>query len=115
MLLDADGKVKASYKMKSLSGDPKWAAVFTAAGLPTEYEAQMALWLRCHAPVSIAFESASVLAVKRNGGASWGEAMTTARGTQECYVLLKRMGYKIYTSGERGAGLWQYRGVHECH
>lgn len=51
--------------MKSLSGDPQWAAAFTAAGLPTAHEPNMALWLRCHVPLAIAFEGASVLAVKR--------------------------------------------------
>ena len=76
----------------------------------------MPLWLRCHAPFAIAFEGASVLAVKRDGGASWGEAMMTARGTRECYALLKRLGYKVYPSGacEEQACCYVARGALAC-
>ena len=56
----------------------------------------MALWLRCQVPLCVAFESVAVAAEKRGGGATWGEAMKTARGMHEGYALIKGLGYQVY-------------------
>ena len=60
----------------------------------------MALWLRCHAPLCVAFESISVAAMRRLGGASWHEAMIVAEGLQESLKLVERLGYKLYPAGK---------------
>jgi 2-dehydropantoate 2-reductase len=60
----------------------------------------MNLWLRCHVPLCIAFESISVAGVRRGAGASWNEAMLVARGLRECFVLIRRLGYRVYPSGK---------------
>lgn len=97
--LDADGKLKATIGaagQKTLMGTQRWVDLFGEAGLPAALERDMALWLRCHVPLCVAFESVSVAAQKRGGGASWREALTLARGVQEGFALLNGLGYPIY-------------------
>ena len=60
----------------------------------------MLLWLRCHVPMCIAFESVSAAGVQRGGGATWGEAMVLAHGMQESFTLMRRLGYRLYPSGK---------------
>ncbi len=85
---------------KTLHGDPRWADVFRAAGLPSAVEPDMALWLRCHVPMCIAFESISIAGERRGGGASWAEAMTVARGMRGGFAVLRGLGYRIYPSAK---------------
>jgi 2-dehydropantoate 2-reductase len=74
--------------------------IFRAAGLPSVLEPNMLLWLRCHAPLCIAFESVSVAGVRSGSGASWSQAMRIARGLQESLTLIERLGYALYPSGK---------------
>lgn len=81
--LDNDGKLRAAIGaagQKTKMDRQRWVDVFTAAGLPAVLEPNMLLWLRCHIPLCVAFESLSVVGVRRGGGASWGESMVLARG-----------------------------------
>ena len=107
--LDADGRLAATIGaggQRSLMGDPRWVALFNAAGLPARFEPDMTLWLRCHTPMCVAFESISVAGVRRGGGASWAEAMVVARGVQECFALIRGLGYPLYPASKaRIAGL----------
>jgi 2-dehydropantoate 2-reductase len=101
--LDGDGKLNATIGaggQKCKIGRQTWVDVFNAAGVPAALEPKMLLWLRCHVPLCIAFESISVAGVRRGGGATWIEAMVIARGAQEGFALIKRMGYEIYPSGK---------------
>ena len=100
---DGDGRLEAKIGaagQKSLLGQQRWVDVFLAAGLPAVLEPNMLLWLRCHVPLCIAFESVSIAGVRRGGGASWGESMTIARGVHESFTLIQRLGYKIYPPGK---------------
>jgi 2-dehydropantoate 2-reductase len=105
----ADGRLDATIGAgghKSLMSDARWAAVFNAAGLPARFEPYMKLWLRCHAPMCIAFESVSVAGVRRGGGASWDQAITVARGVIESFALIRDLGFRIYPASKaRIAGL----------
>jgi len=97
--LDDDGKLKATIGamgQKTLMGQPRWVDLFNEAGLPAALEQQITLWLRCHVPLCVAFESVSVAGQRRGGGASWGEAVTLARGVQESFALIKGLGHPIY-------------------
>lgn len=97
--LDADGKLNATIGaagQKSKISQQLWVDVFGATGLPAVLEPNMLLWLRCHAPLCIAFESVSVAGVRRGSGASWGESMVLARGVQEGFALIRALGYQIY-------------------
>ncbi|MEB0031432.1 2-dehydropantoate 2-reductase N-terminal domain-containing protein [Undibacterium sp. RTI2.1] len=101
--LDRDGKVNATIGaggQKTKLGKQTWVDVFNTAGLPTSLEPNMSLWLRCHAPICIAFESSSFAGMKRGGGATWAESMTIAHGIHECYRLIKGLGYNIYPSAK---------------
>lgn len=56
----------------------------------------MLLWLRCHAPLTVAMESISVAGQRRGAGASWTEAMVVARGLRGGFAIVKRLGYRLY-------------------
>ena len=113
--IDKQGRLYARVGkggQKSKMDDQRWVEVFTRAGLPAVFEPNMLLWLRCHVPLCIAFESVSVAGSRRGGGAAWKASMVLARGVQESYTLLQRLGYEIYPSGKRGwrparRGAWQ--------
>lgn len=102
--LDGDGKLKATIGaagQKTLMGQQRWVDVFNAAGLPAALEPDMPLWLRCHAPLCVAFESVCVAGKRRGGGASWGEALVLARGIHASFKLLKALGYPVYPRGKK--------------
>ncbi len=101
--IDEDGRLSATIGaggQKSLMNQQRWVDVFAAAGLPAALEPEMLLWLRCHAPLCVAFESVSVVGVRRGGGASWGESMVTARGVRESFTLIQRLGHRVYPRGK---------------
>ena len=106
--IDDDGRLSATIGaggQKSLMNQQRWVDVFAAAGLPAALEPDMPLWLRCHAPLCVAFESVSVAGVRRGGGASWGESMVLARGVRESFTLIQRLGHRVYPRGK----LWLNR------
>ncbi|RYY17325.1 MAG: ketopantoate reductase family protein [Alphaproteobacteria bacterium] len=102
--LDADGRLDRTIGaggQKTLMARQHWVAVFSAAGIPAALEPDMALWLRCHAPLCVAFESVSIAGVRRQGGATWKEAMTIARGVKACFGLIQQQGLAIYPKSKR--------------
>ncbi len=103
--LDGDGRLTATIGaggQKTLMGRQRWVDVFDAAGLPAVLEPDMPLWLRCHVPLCVAFESVSVAGQRRGGGASWDEAVTLARGVHEGFALIKGLGFRIYPRTKAG-------------
>ena len=101
--LDGNGKLKATIGaagQKSKMSRQEWVDVFIAADLPASLEPNMLLWLRCHVPLCVAFESISVAGMRRGGGASWGESIVLARGMHESFVLIQRLGFRLYPSGK---------------
>lgn len=102
--LDERGRLCAkigAVGQKSKIDDRLWVSVFNAAGLPAVLERNMLLWLRSQVPLGAAFESVSVAAIRRGGGASWREAMKISRGARESFTLIQRLGYRVYPSGKR--------------
>lgn len=98
-VLTVDGRLKATIGaagQKTIMSQQRWVDVFNAAGLPAALEHDMPLWLRCHAPLCVAFESVSVAGERRRGGASWGEALVLARGVHASFQLIKALGYNVY-------------------
>ena len=96
---DQDGKLKATIGaagQKTLLSQQRWVDVFNGAGLPAILEPDMPLWLRCHAPLCVAFEGVCVAGERRGGGASWGEALVLARGVHEGFALIRGLGYRLY-------------------
>ncbi|WP_173570837.1 ketopantoate reductase family protein [Acetobacter conturbans] len=75
--MDTQGRIKVTMggaSRQTLTSDPYLASIFKAADLPTRYEDRMALWLRCHVPLGVAFESIAVAGERRGGGAPWRRA-----------------------------------------
>ncbi len=102
--IDGNGRLHAKVGaagQKSKLNQQGCVSVFVSAGLPAVLETDMLLWLRCHVPLCVAFESVSVAGVRRGGGASWGESMVLARGVQESFALIQSLGYRLYPSGKR--------------
>ncbi|MFT9090115.1 MAG: 2-dehydropantoate 2-reductase [Gluconacetobacter sp.] len=94
---DADGRLRTVVgKRETLTNDPHWAQIFMAVGLPARHEPQMALWLRCHVPLGVAFESVAVAAEERGKGAPWRRARTLAIGIRACLAMIRGQGYDIY-------------------
>jgi 2-dehydropantoate 2-reductase len=103
-MLNPDGRLKVTIGaggQKTIMSQPSWVDVFNAAGLPARCEPNMALWLRCHAPLCVAFESISVGGMRRGGGASWGQARILAHGVRASFDLIKRLGFEIYPASKR--------------
>jgi 2-dehydropantoate 2-reductase len=100
--LDVDGKLnhKVNPGQNTLHGDQRWVNLFRSAGLPSTYEADILLWLRCHTPLCIAFESICVTGESRQGGATWSESMSVARGVKGGFTVIKALGYKIYPNAK---------------
>ncbi len=101
--IDQNGRLNAKIGaggQKSKMDNHEWVKLFNAAGLPAVFEPDMLLWLRCHVPMCIAFESVSVAGMRRGGGASWDESLTLARGMKESFTLIQRLGYRLYPSGK---------------
>ena len=97
--VDADGKLHAvvgAMGQKSMMSQQRWVDVFNAAGLPAVLEPNMLLWLRCHVPLCVAFESVSVAGMRRGGGASWAEAIRLARGVHAGFALISGLGHPLY-------------------
>ena len=102
--LDAEGRLKATIGaagQKTIMSRQRWVDLFNAAGLPAALEPNMPLWLRCHVPLCIAFESVSVAGMRRGGGASWHEALVIARGVRESFKLIKGLGYSVYPASKK--------------
>ena len=102
--LDGDGRLKLTIGaagQKTLISRQIWVDVFNAAGLPSTLETQMPLWLRCHVPFCVAFESVAVAGERRGGGASWGEALVLSRGVHASYTLIRSLGYEVYPRAKR--------------
>ena len=110
--LNDDGKLKATIGaagQKTIMSQQRWVDVFNAAGLPSVLERDMPLWLRCHVPLCVAFESVSVAGERRGGGASWGEAVVLARGIHASFTLIKGLGFRVYPRAKKridGAPTW---------
>ncbi len=103
-MLTIDGRLKATIGaagQKTIMSQQRWVNVFNAAGLPAVLERDMPLWLRCHVPLCVAFESVSVAGERRGGGASWGEALVLARGVHASFGLIKGLGYDVYPRAKK--------------
>ncbi len=103
-VLDGDGRLDVKVGVggqKTLLDERRWVDLFRAAGLPAALEPDMPLWLRCHAPLCVAFESVSAAGVRRGGGAPWRTALVLARGVHASFGLIKAMGYDLHPGSKR--------------
>lgn len=102
--LTATGALKArigAAGQKSLLDRKQTVELFNSAGLPAQHEPDMLSWLRSHAPLCVAFESASVAGQRREGGASWRECIALARGVHACFALIRALGFSVYPKAKQ--------------
>ncbi len=102
--LTADGRLDAKVGaagQRTIMGRQRWVELFNAAGLPAALERDMPSWLRCHAPLCVAFESVSIAGERRGSGASWRQALTLAHGLRASFALVQALGYEIYPKTQR--------------
>ena len=102
--LDGEGRLKATIGaagQKTIMDRQRWVDLFQAAGLPASLEPDMPLWLRCHVPFCVAFESVSIAGQRRGGGASWREALMLAQGIRASFRLIRGLGYRVYPATKR--------------
>lgn len=115
--LNVQGRLRVAIGgtgQKTIMDQRRWVDVFTDAGLPTALEPQMPLWLRCHAPLCVAFESVSAAGERRGAGASWSEALVLAKGVHACFALITALGYPIYPGAKQSIHAnpaWLFAGV----
>jgi len=101
--LDAQGRLRAvigAGGQKTKLGNQRWVDMFNDAGLPAVMEPDMPRWLRCHAPLCVAFESIAVSATRRGKGASWTEATVVARGMYAAFALIRSSGERVYPANK---------------
>ena len=79
--MDSEGRIKPTIisSLKILRGDQRWAELFSSAGIPSAFEPEMALWLRCEAPLTAAIESIAVAGQRSGGSATWAEGESGRR------------------------------------
>ena len=80
-MTDSEGRLKPTIisGMKTKHGDQRWAELFSSAGIPSAFEPEMALWLRCEAPLTAAIESIAVAGQRSGGSATWAEGESGRR------------------------------------
>ncbi|KAF2211154.1 hypothetical protein CERZMDRAFT_85700 [Cercospora zeae-maydis SCOH1-5] len=94
-------KITGPGTQKTVLSDSRWVELFETSDLPAELEPDMPLWLRCHTPMTIAFETTMVKGHQHGAGVSWAEAIDTANGIRDCYALIRNLGYEVYPTGKR--------------
>lgn len=95
--IDEEGVLDARlHPDKSLHGDQRCVDLFNKAGLPSVYEENILLWLRCNAPVCVAIEGVCVMAEQHHSGATWTESMMAARALHAGLDIVKQLGFEIY-------------------
>jgi len=101
--VEADGAVHMAPApasgQRTVLGDRRWVDIFNSAGMPSSFQEDMLLWLRCHLPVSMAFESACILAEQQQpaaGGLSWADACRVACAAQQGLALLVHTGCQLH-------------------
>ncbi len=100
---DCEGRLVATIGaagQKSILSRQSLVDQFNAAGVPASFEGDMPLWLRCHTPLCVAFQSACAAGERRRGGCSWGEARVVARGVVEAFALIRALGYRVYPASK---------------
>ena len=73
----------------------------TGGGIPAAVESDKPLWLRCHAPLCVGFESVSLAAMQCGSEASWREARALARGVHAAFRRIEVLGIPVYPRSKR--------------
>jgi 2-dehydropantoate 2-reductase len=73
-------------------GQQRWVELFNRPGLPAALGPDMPLWLRCHAPLCVAFESVSVAACGAGAARPAPRPSRSHTGVHESFALIEGLG-----------------------
>lgn len=90
-----EGRIATQIRRGTVSSDADLAAVFAAAGIPTEVENDMQSWLRSHAAAVYPLMAIGVLSFARQGGISWREAVLHAEAFASGMRIVRAMGSDV--------------------
>ncbi|PRQ02089.1 ketopantoate reductase family protein [Enhygromyxa salina] len=90
-----DGQLRRRILRGTTTGDPAWATVFGAAGIPTLVSADMHAWLRSHAALVIPLMSIGVVVAQRGAGISWMEGRRYAAALAAAFEIVRSLGHRI--------------------
>ncbi len=97
-----EGKLKAQVIPRALSflqitivTDPRWAEIFSKAGIPTDTQPEMHSWLRTHAALVAPMMTTFLRAYQRGRGITWEEAREMAAAMTEGFDLVRSLGHRL--------------------
>lgn len=86
------GRIAPQIRKGTTVSDPAWAALFSAAGIPTVVDADMQSWLRSHAALVVPLMVAGVRSFTRDAGISWREAGASADAFKAGMQIVRAVG-----------------------
>jgi len=92
---EMDTEIITSGPLLTTVSEKRWVDVFSAAGIPAMFEADMESWLRTHAALVYPVMLVSAWSYEHKMGVEWGYAMKLARATREALSLVKTLGNPI--------------------
>jgi 2-dehydropantoate 2-reductase len=75
--------------------EQRWADLFTASGIKAVVHPDIESWLRTHAAMIVPFMLAIGVSYQRQSGISFGEAYQYAKGLNEGFRLVRKLGNQI--------------------
>jgi 2-dehydropantoate 2-reductase len=75
--------------------EPRWAEVFSRAGIPTRTHPDMESWLRTHAALMVPLLVVGSITCARGAGLTWTEAGAVARAMDEGFELVTSLGARL--------------------
>ncbi len=88
-------KVLAGGPQTTITTEPRWATMFSAAGIPTVIERDMQSWLRTHAVMIAVLMGIAVRSHDRGAGITGAEATLHARALREGLALVRKLGDRV--------------------
>lgn len=88
-----DGRIHPTVRPGTTADDREWAALFSAAGIPTVVEPDMQSWLRSHAALVAPLMSTGVKVHERGSGLTWAEAGLQARAFLAGFAIVAAHGH----------------------
>lgn len=90
-----EGRLRPQINPGTTAGDAEVARVFSGAGIPTVFEADMQAWLRSHAAMVAPMMAASVVVFGRGAGLSWAEARRYAAAMAQGFGVVRALGHPV--------------------
>lgn len=90
-----DGRIAPQIRRGTTADAPRWAQLFSEAGIPTVLEDDMHAWLRSHAAMVAPLMAIGVLAHTRGRGIGWREAGAHADALTAGLAIVRHLGHEV--------------------